>query len=100
MPTTPKAFHRAALPSAVTAVYTVPASGLAVITNLVATNPAATAASVTVRLGGVPLLSGVGIAPGGLLALDVRQVLDAGDKIEVQGSGGQAALHISGVEVT
>ncbi|MFJ3907461.1 hypothetical protein [Streptomyces vinaceus] len=100
MATTPKVFYRAALPTAVTAVYTVPASGIAVVTNLVATNPSGTAASVTVRLDGVPLLSSVGIAPGGLLALDVRQVLGAGDKIEVQGNAAQANLHISGVEVT
>ncbi|MFI9205295.1 hypothetical protein [Streptomyces sp. NPDC053048] len=97
---TPKAFFRAALPTAITTVYTVPASGVAVVTNIVATNPSSsTAASVTVRLGGVPLLSGVGIAPSGVLTLDLRQVLTAGDTIEVQGSGAQAHTHVSGVEV-
>jgi hypothetical protein len=96
----PKAFYRAALPTALTTVYTVPAAGQAVITNIVATNPATTSASVTVRLGGIPLLANVGIAPYGVLTLDVRQVLNAGDKIEVQGNAAQALTHISGVEVS
>ncbi|MEU7643359.1 hypothetical protein [Streptomyces huasconensis] len=97
---TPKAFYRATLPTAMTAVYTVPASGVAVVTNIVATNPSSTAsASVTVRIGGVPLLSGVGLAPSGVLTLDLRQVLTPGDIIEVQGTGSQAHTHISGVEV-
>ncbi|WP_372407199.1 hypothetical protein [Streptomyces luteireticuli] len=97
---TPKVFFRAALPTAPTTAYTVPNSGVAIITNIVATNPSSsTAASVTVHIGGVPLLSGVGIAPGGVLTLDVRQVLAAGDTIDVQGTGAQAHTHISGVEV-
>ncbi|MFB8020056.1 hypothetical protein ACFC36_16020 [Streptomyces rubiginosohelvolus] len=99
MANTPKAFYRSALPTGMTTVYTVPPSGVAIITNIVATNPAASAASVTVRLGGVPLLSNVGVAPGGVLALDVRQVLSAGDKIDVQGNATPALVHISGVEV-
>lgn len=97
---TPKAFFRAALPAALTTAYTVPASGVAVVTNIVAANPSSTtSASITVRLGGVPLLSGVGIAPSGVLTLDIRQALTAGNTIEVQGSGTQAHAHISGVEV-
>ncbi|MFI1799861.1 hypothetical protein ACH427_21250 [Streptomyces sp. NPDC020379] len=97
---TPKAFFRAALPTGLTTVYTVPASGVAVVTNIVAANPSSTAsAGITVRIGGVPLLSGVGIAPSGVLTLDIRQVLTARDTIEVQGTGTQAHMHISGVEV-
>ncbi|GGU77234.1 hypothetical protein GCM10010211_48940 [Streptomyces albospinus] len=88
------------MPTAMSTAYTVPNAGLAVVTNIVATNPSPTAsASVTVRLGGVPLLSGVGIAPSGVLTLDLRQVLTSGDTIEIQGSGAQAHTHISGVEV-
>ncbi|MEU5427610.1 hypothetical protein AB0H73_18675 [Streptomyces olivoreticuli] len=70
------------------------------MTNIVATNPQSTSASVTVNLGGTPLLSSVGIAPFGVLTLDVRQVLTAGEAISVRGSGARAHIHISGAEIT
>lgn len=83
-----------------TIVYTVPAAGLAVVTNIVATNPSSTTAGVTVSLGGTPLISGVGIAPSSVLTLDVRQVLNAGEPITVRGAGAIAHIHISGAEMT
>ncbi|MEU2854134.1 hypothetical protein [Streptomyces syringium] len=100
MANTPTVFHRGTLPAEATTVYTTPASGLAVVTNIVATNPASTSASVTVSLGGIPLLASVGIPPSGVLTLDVRQVLNAGEIISVQSTGARAHIHISGAEVT
>lgn len=101
LPSTPKAFYRGTAPTATTTVYTVPSAGLAVVTNLVASNPGNESSSITVRLAGVPLLSSVGIAPhGGLLTLDVRQVIAAGDTIDIQGTGALAHVHISGAEIT
>ncbi|MEU6959586.1 hypothetical protein [Streptomyces chrestomyceticus] len=70
------------------------------MTNIVATNPTSTASSVSVHLGDTALLPGVGIPPSGVVTLDVRQVLNAGELINVRGSGASAHLHISGVEVT
>ncbi|WKU46737.1 hypothetical protein Q3V23_23225 [Streptomyces sp. VNUA116] len=100
MPNTPKLFHRGTVPADSTTVYQAPSPGLAVVTNIVATNPATTSASVTVSLGGTPLLASVAIAPSGVLTLDLRQVLSAGEAISVQGSGARAHIHISGAEVT
>ncbi|MYT31755.1 hypothetical protein GTY73_23730 [Streptomyces sp. SID8354] len=100
MPSTPKAFYRGTVPSNWTDVYTAPASGLAVVTSIVASNPGGTAANVSVHFGDVVLLPGVGIPPSGVLTLDVRQVLNAGELINVRGSGALAHLHISGAEVS
>ncbi|MFF4528187.1 hypothetical protein ACFY1P_02845 [Streptomyces sp. NPDC001407] len=96
---TPKAFFRGSVPASWHDVYKVPDPGLAVVTNIVASNPETTAASVSVHVGDTALLSGVGIAPSGVLTLDVRQVLNPGELINVRGSGARAHLHISGVEV-
>ncbi|MFE0964054.1 MULTISPECIES: hypothetical protein [Streptomyces] len=96
---TPLKFFRGDAPYALTVAYTVPESNTAIVTNIVAANPGTAAGSVTVRLGGVPILSTVGIAPQGVLTLEINQVLAEGEQIEVQGSGSTCALHISGVEV-
>ncbi|PPT14804.1 hypothetical protein [Streptomyces cinnamoneus] len=100
MAATPKNFFRGPLPSALTSVYTVPAGASAIVTNIVATNPTGSAASVAVKLGGVYALANVGIAPNGVLTVEMSQVLNAGDKIEVQGNAQAAPAHISGVEAT
>jgi hypothetical protein len=100
MAATPKNFFRAALPTTMTTVYTVPAGASAIVTNIVATNPGASAASVGVKIGGIYVLANVGIAPGGVLTVEMSQVLNAGDTIQVQGNALAAPTHISGVEVT
>ncbi|MGI5530148.1 hypothetical protein ACQEVX_22995 [Streptomyces syringium] len=100
MPSTPKVLYRGSVPPNWTNAYMAPASGLAVITSIVATNPNSTVASVTVHLGDIALLPGVGIPPSGVLTLDVRQVLNPGDIINVRGTGALANIHISGAEVT
>ncbi|MFD7738063.1 hypothetical protein [Kitasatospora sp. NPDC059800] len=100
MAATPKKYFRGALPTAMTVVYTVPVGATAIVTNIVATNPAASSASIAVKLGGVYALANVGIAPGGVLTVEMSQVLNAGDKIEVQGNAQAAPAHISGVEAT
>ncbi|MEU9126576.1 hypothetical protein AB0D08_00410 [Kitasatospora sp. NPDC048540] len=99
MAATPKNFYRGALPAAMTSVYTVPAGASAIVTNIVATNPGASAASVGVKIGGIYVLANTGIAAGGVLTVELSQVLNAGDQIEVQGNAMAAPTHISGVEV-
>lgn len=96
---TPINFFRGNAPAALTAAYTVPDDNTAIVTNIVAANPGSTAGSVTVRLGGVPILPTVGLSPQGVLTLEINQVLGAGEEIEVQGSGSTCTLHVSGVEV-
>ncbi|MCS0601095.1 hypothetical protein NX794_07600 [Streptomyces sp. LP11] len=96
---TPFNFYRGSAPAGLTPVYTVPDSTTAIVTNVVAANPGDQAGSVTVQISGVDVLPRVGIAPQGVLTLEINQVLTTGDEIEVQGSGSTCALHISGVEV-
>ena len=99
MATTPKVLYRGALPTSLTTVYTVPAGATAIVTNIVATNPGASPASVGVKIGGIYILANVGIAAGGVLTVEMSQVLNAGDTIQVQGNAMAAPVHISGVEV-
>ncbi|MCM8548818.1 hypothetical protein [Streptomyces sp. STCH 565 A] len=96
---TPINFFRGDAPYALTVAYTVPESNTAIVTNIVAANPGTAAGSVTVKLGGVPILPTVGIAQQGVLTLEINQVLAEGEVIEVQGSGSTCTLHVSGVEV-
>ncbi|MFE7463110.1 hypothetical protein ACFU6R_03260 [Streptomyces sp. NPDC057499] len=96
---TPLNFFRGSAPASVTKVYTVPDSNKAIVTNIVAANTGSAAGSVTVKLGGWDLLSAVGIAAKGVLTVEINQVLAEGEAIEVQGTGAQCSLHISGVEV-
>lgn len=101
MATKPKAFHRGVAPTSLTTVYTVPDAGQGIVTNIVASNSSDTsAAGITVKLDGVALVTNVGIAPHGLVQLDITQVIEAGDTIQIQASTANVSVHISGVEVT
>lgn len=93
------AFFRGSAPTTLTTIYTVPAGGVGIVTNIVATNPGVVVGSVTVKLDGVDLLPAVGIAAKGVLTLEVNQPLTAAKAIQVQGSGSACTLHVSGVEV-
>ncbi|MGW1040047.1 hypothetical protein [Streptomyces sp. NPDC002547] len=99
MAATPTNFFRGNLPTTTTVVYTVPDGATAIVTNIVATNNGTSPASIAVKLGGVFLIANAGIAAKGVLTLECSQVLEGGDKIEVQGNSVPASTHISGVEV-
>lgn len=99
MATQPKVFFRGLLQTSKTVVYTVPQNGSAIVTNVVATNPGSTSALISVELDGVPLLASVGIAPKGVLTLEMAQVISSRGTISVQGGTPAASVHISGVEV-
>lgn len=96
----PALLWRGNLPTSEAVVYTAPPAGSAIVTNIVCSNGGSTAASVRVALGDTVLLPDVGIPPAGLLTLDIRQVLTAGESITVLGNAAAASCHISGVEVT
>ncbi|MGW7434728.1 hypothetical protein [Streptomyces sp. NPDC054849] len=100
MATTPMNFFRGAAPTALTTAYTVPTSGMAIVTNIVAANPSTTAVgSVVVKLAGVDILPAVSLAAKGVLTLEINQVVEENETIQVQGSGAVCTLHVSGVEV-
>lgn len=100
MATVAKALGRGTLSDSSATLYTVPAATTAVVTNIVLSNSSSAAATVTMSLDGVGLLTGVEIGANSVVAIDLRQVLSAADLIAGE-SDTDAVIdyHISGVEI-
>lgn len=79
--------------------YTVPGSTTAVVTNIVITNTTAAAVTATVKFATVEVLAGATISANGVLALDLKQVLNDAETITAQASATGLRLHISGMEI-
>ncbi|MET8111175.1 hypothetical protein [Streptomyces prasinus] len=99
MATAPRAFWRGELPAEETIIYTTPATGQAIVTDVIASNLSNVSAMISLKIAGVPALANIGIAPNGVLSLRLSQVLEPGDSISVQGNSATAYAHVSGVEV-
>ena len=103
MATTTKVLARTAAATSNTTLYTVPnSSTLAIVTNIVATNTAASAATFTINIDGVALLSGVSLAANSSAFFDLKQVIPANATPKtISGSASAATVnfHISGVEI-
>lgn len=99
MANTVKKLNRGALPTSLGTLYTTPSATTAVVTNIVLTNTTAASVAGTIKLGGQEVLSAASVAANGLLALDLKQVLEAGDLIEGLASASGLKVHISGMEI-
>ena len=99
MATTTKALVRAAAGTSTATLYTVPASTTTVVTNIVVTNSAATAATFTMTLDGVDLFKTVALAANSTAMFDLKQVLATTKIIAGFASAVTVSFHISGVEV-
>lgn len=103
MATTTKVLARTAAATSNTTLYTVPnSSTLAIVTNIVATNTAASAATFTINIDGVALLSGVALAANSSAFFDLKQVIPANATPKtISGSASAVTVnfHISGVEI-
>ena len=99
MATTTKALVRAAAATSSATLYTVPASTTAVITNIVVTNSAATAATFTITLDGVDLFKTCALAANSTAMFDLKQVLATTKIIAGFASAVTVSFHISGVEI-
>lgn len=99
MATTTKALARGAFATTVGTLYTVPASTTTVVTNIVVTNIAASAATFTLYLNGVDLFYTVAIAANSTTVVDLKQVLTATQTITGLASAVTVKYHISGVEI-
>lgn len=103
MATTTKVLARTAAATTNTTLYTVPnSSTLAIVTNIVATNTAASAATFTINIDGVALLSGVSLAANSSAFFDLKQVIPANATPKtISGSASAVTVnfHISGVEI-
>ena len=100
MATLTKALARTAAATSSTTLYTVPASTTAVISNIVVTNTAATAATFTITLDGVAMQSGSTIAANSSAYFDLKQVLATTKIIAGLASATTVNFHISGVEIS
>lgn len=99
MANTVKKLARTAIATTEGVVYTTPALTTAVVTNIILTNTTASVANLTVKLGGVEVISYITITGNGVFALDLKQVLNATDTIEAVSTIEGVKLHISGMEI-
>lgn len=100
MATAPRNFWRGQLPQEETVIYTVPSTGQAIVTDIVATNmDSSNAAMIAVLVNDTPLLANVGVHPNGVFTIRLSQVLEPNDVLKIQGNSATAYAHISGVEV-
>ena len=100
MPTTVKALARTAAATSSATLYTVPASTTAVITNIVVTNTAGSAATFSLSLDGVAIHTTTAIAANSSTYIDLRQVLTTTKTITGLASAVTVNFHISGVEIS
>jgi len=99
MATTVKVLARTAAATSSTTLYTVPASTTAIVTNIVVTNTASSAATFTITLDGVALFTTAALAANSTAMFDLKQVLAATKIIAGLASATTVNFHISGVEV-
>jgi hypothetical protein len=100
MATLTKALARTAAATSSATLYTVPSSTTAVVSNIVVTNSAATAATFTITLDGVDLYKTCAIAANTTAMFDLKQVLATTKIIAGFASAVTVSFHISGVEIS
>jgi hypothetical protein len=101
MATTTKALARGAFATSSASLYTVPSSPstTTVVSNIVVTNSATSAATFTITLDGVDLFKDVAIAASSTAMFDLKQVLATTKIIAGLASAITVKYHISGVEI-
>jgi hypothetical protein len=97
--TTSKALYRGAAATSSATLYTVPSATTAVVTNIVVTNSASSAATFTITLDSVDLFKDVALAANTTAAFDLKQVLATTKIIAGLASAVTVKFHISGVEI-
>jgi hypothetical protein len=99
MATTTKVLARTAAATSNTTLYTVPSATTAIITNIVVTNTAASAATFTVKINSIDIISGVSLAANTSAFFDLKQVVPATQIVAGSASATTVNFHISGVEI-
>jgi hypothetical protein len=98
-----KALARTAAATSSTTLYTVPSTtAVAVVTNIVLANTAASASTATIAIDGVVVVPAVSIAANSLVGFDLKQVIPANatpKTISGFASTTAVSIHISGVEI-
>ncbi len=99
MATTTKALARTAAATSSTTLYTVPSATTTVVTNILVTNTAGTAATFDLLLDDVSIANDVAVAANDTLSIDLKQVLATTKTIKGLASATTVNFHISGVEI-
>ena len=97
MSTTPAVLYRGAAATSSTTLYTVPASTTAIVTNILVTNTAGTAATFTISLNGTVVIPAASIAANSTALFDIKQVVTTGQLIAGFASAITVNFSISGV---
>ena len=97
MATTPAVLYRGAAATSSTTLYTVPASTTAIVTNVLVTNTAATAATFTISLNGTVVIPASSLAANSTALFDMKQVVTTGQLIAGFASATTVNFSLSGV---
>ena len=100
MANTFKVMYRGAAATSSATLYTAPALTTALITSIVVTNTAASAATYTLTLNGVSIATTVAIPANDSLLIEPKQIIAAGQIIAGLASAVTVNFHISGLEIT
>lgn len=100
MATTTKALARGAFATSSATLYTVPSSTTTVVTNIVVDNTASSAATFSILLDGVELLSAAAVDANSSVFFDLKQTLATTKIIAGFASATTVKFHISGVEIS
>jgi len=100
MPTTTKALFRGAAATSSTTLYTVPSATTTVVSNIVVTNTATSAATFSLSLNGTSIGTSVIVAANDSTVIDMKQVLATTNTITGFASAITVNFHISGVEIS
>lgn len=83
-----------------TVLYTVPSATTTVVTNIAVANITASAATLTLFLNDVEILSGVSVSANSTYIIDLKQALSTSETIKGGSDTGSALnIHITGVEI-
>ena len=94
-----KVLSRTAAATTNTTLYTTPAGSTAVVTNIAITNTTASAATATVNLNAIAVLSSIQVPANSTTFVDLKQVISASQTITGSASTTGVNFHISGVEI-
>ena len=91
--------YRGAAAASNTTLYTAPTDIAVAVTNIAITNDTASAATATINLATVPLVSSIALAANSTQFIDLEQIIYNGETITGSASTTDVNFHIAGYEV-
>jgi hypothetical protein len=91
--------YRGAAATSSTTLYTAPTDIAVAVTNIAVVNDSASAATATINLATVPLVSSIALAANSTQFIDLEQIIYNGETITGSASTTDVNFHIAGYEV-